>query len=309
MGKGVTQTLLLVSATALLLLLAGCSDEMPTGFSPFKAAKGEMTGATIVFDGLVNPSITGAHYEAWAITEAKWVSLGKFLLDVDGSVVDFDGNAIERFDGGENIANADTLAITQEPPNDRDSIPSATVIMSGVIKADMAALSAPLPQNFRQQMRGKFIIGAPTGGPNNTAMPYGVWFVDPAIGPGLVLPFLPNGWKYEGWVNKEDEYVSTGKFTITVGRDESDIHSGPYPAPPYPGEDFFNRPPLYVTFPYDVRGARVFVTIEPDPDDHENLPFQFELLSATVPADGTANTVYTMTNLYQGFPTGQAILY
>ena len=100
----------------------------------------------------------------------------------------------------------------------------------------------------------------------------GIWWLDPAAGPGasLVLPALPAGWIYEGWVVGPEGPVSTGRFTQVMGAD-SDAGgptAGPRSTPPFPGQDFI-MPPV------SLIGYQAVVSIEPDPDDSPG-PFTFE---------------------------------
>ena len=59
-----------------------------------------------------------------------------------------------------------------------------------------------------------------------------------------VLPALPAGWIYEGWVVGPEGPVSTGRFTQVMGAD-SDAGgptAGPRSTPPFPGQDFIMPP-------------------------------------------------------------------
>ena len=92
----------------------------------------------------------------------------------------------------------------------------------------------------------------------------GIWFIDPAAGPGagLDLPTLPAGWQYEGWLFYNGYAISTGTFLDPAGAD-SDA-GGPYAGldgtPPFPGQDFIN-PSL------DLAGFQVAISVELVPDN------------------------------------------
>ena len=101
----------------------------------------------------------------------------------------------------------------------------------------------------------------------------GVWFLDPKAGaPSLDLPVLPDGWVYEGWVVGEDGPVTTGRFLdpSAADQDGGGAAAGPDGTPPYPGQDFVNPP-------RDLRGGKVVISVEPEPDDSP-MPFSLKPL-------------------------------
>jgi hypothetical protein len=122
---------------------------------------------------------------------------------------------------------------------------------------------------------------------------------------GLNLPTLADGWKYEGWVVVDGVGpLSTGTFTGFAQVDDSNDFSGTENnvGPPIPGEDFFNSPPAGFTFPIDVRGRTVVISVEPNPD---NSPMPF-LLKPLVGIAGqeTAPTTHNFNLNSMSFPTG-----
>ena len=54
--------------------------------------------------------------------------------------------------------------------------------------------------------------------------------------------------------------------------------------PPFPGEDFIVNAPDGLTFPTDLRGETIVVSIEPA-DDDSPAPFAFKPLAAEIPSD------------------------
>ena len=136
----------------------------------------------------------------------------------------------------------------------------------------------------------------------------GVWFLDPGAGPGagLSLPTLPAGWVYEGWAVIDGSPVTTGTFTSVSDFDDSDPYSGTEAGPPFPGEDFLNNAPSGVTFPTDLRGATIVVSVEPVPDNSSN-PFTLKPLVGMTPADAIDHTLLAMDNNASATnPTGTA---
>jgi hypothetical protein len=81
------------------------------------------------------------------------------------------------------------------------------------------------------------------------------------------------------------------------------IHSvEPTLAPPVPGEDFFNNALSGVTFPLDVRGKAVVISVEPVPDN-STAPFALKPLVG-VSGQETAPTTHDLDQNLNSLPTG-----
>ncbi|PHN99368.1 hypothetical protein CSC82_34410, partial [Rhodobacteraceae bacterium 4F10] len=85
--------------------------------------------------------------------------------------------------------------------------------------------------------------------------------------------------------------VTTGKFTKLAATDEFDGFSGPMDLPVpngadgfFPGEDFLVNAPDGVTFPTDLRGSTIVITVEPNPDNSP-APFTFKPLAKKIADD------------------------
>src|SRR5262249_35399362 len=138
----------------------------------------------------------------------------------------------------------------------------------------------------------------------------GVWLLDLSTGSpaaGLSLPTLPAGWVYEGWAVIGGKPGSTGRFTSAAGRDQSAPDSGPTAGPPVPGEDFLQAAPSGLTFPTDLSGQTIAVSVEPDPDDAPT-PFTLKPLLGMVPAAALDHKDYPLDNKASSFPTGTATI-
>jgi hypothetical protein len=110
------------------------------------------------------------------------------------------------------------------------------------------------------------------------------------------LPTLPSGWAYEGWIVTIAGPISTGTFTAFDATDSANPFSGTEnnAGPPIPGEDFFNAAPTGQTFPLDLRGTTVVISIGPVPDNSPS-PFLLKPLIGTIATDAaTAPTVHTI---------------
>ncbi|WP_202913901.1 hypothetical protein [Winogradskyella ouciana] len=114
----------------------------------------------------------------------------------------------------------------------------------------------------------------------------GVWFGTPDMSPtpNFVLLILTAGWAYEGWVVGDSGPLSTDSFTVFDAVDSGAPFSGASAGSPVPCEDSFENPPAGGTFPLDVRGRTVVISVEPVPDDTP-APFVLKPLVGTADND------------------------
>jgi hypothetical protein len=295
--------ILIVILLPVLILVIGCESEKEMTPSSGKAL-------ALTFSELP-PLTNGFHYEGWAIVNGQPLTTGKFNVDNQGQLVTLGGQAIpnKEFKVGQDISSASDIVITIEPKGDTDTKPAATKILGGKVVNNAATLkvehSASLGNDFTSAT-GKYVLATPTDD-DTTNEKSGVWFLQlPGPSVGLNLPTLPNGWKYEGWVVVNDVPLTTGKFTSVTGEDESHPYSGPKMGPPFPGEDYLQKAPSGLTFPIDLSGAIIVITIEPNPDDNP-APYPLKPLVGTVPISAQDHFTY-MTNQAGTFPTGTATI-
>ena len=244
-------------------------------------------------------------YEGWLIVNGAPVSTGVFSVNASGdlSQTSFSVDASD-------VDNASTFVLSIEPKDDSDPAPSATKMMAGDFNGTSAALSIAPVGDFSNSA-GKYILATPTDGPD-THEKSGIWFLDLATGgptEGLMLPELPEGWKYEGWVVINGMPVTSGTFRNTSATDDADPFSGPMGLPDingmngfFPGEDYLMNAPSGLNFPTDLAGGTAVISIEPYPDNSPN-PFTLKPLVHNIPASAEDHFVYDMgQNL--NFPTG-----
>ena len=155
-------------------------------------------------------------YEGWLIVNGNAVSAGIFTVDASGNLskssfeIDLD-----------DLNNATAYVLTIEPSPDSDPAPSSIHILAGDFSGNSASLtvghSAAIGDDFSSST-GSYILATPTDGGMTSDENSGVWWLDPAAGPGagLSLPTLPNGWQYEGWAVIDGIPVTTGKFTFQL---------------------------------------------------------------------------------------------
>ena len=246
-------------------------------------------------------------YEGWLIVDGAAVSTGVFTVDGSGNMSKT-SFSISTSD----LNNATAYVLTIEPLPDPSTAPSAVHLVAGDFSGNSANLSvghsSAIGDDFASSTGG-YILATPTDGGMTTDENSGVWWLDPAAGPGaaLNLPTLPSGWVYEGWAVIDGMPVTTGKFTAVDAMDMAAPYSSTVaPGPPFPGEDFLMNTPSGLTFPTDLAGKTVVISVEPNPDNSP-APFLLKPLVGTVPANATDRTLYPMGNNASGSnPTGTA---
>ncbi|MGH2574953.1 MAG: hypothetical protein ACRDFC_04550 [Ignavibacteria bacterium] len=237
---------------------------------------------------------TSALYEGWIMVSGNPVSTGTFSVNTNGQLsrTSFPVNA-------SNLSSATAFVLTIEPVPDPDPPPSTVKLMGGDFSGNTALLSIAHPSSIGNDLSsatGKYILATPTNGPNSDELS-GVWFMDLNIMPpqGLHLPTLPAGWVYEGWAVINGIPVTTGRFVNPAAPDSAAPYSGNQPAPPFPGEDFLMNAPMGLTFPTNLQGKFIVITVEPSPDN-SLAPFSLKPLIANVPSNAMPMVTYNMTN-------------
>jgi len=249
-------------------------------------------------------------YEGWILVDGTAESTGVFTVNASGELSDTTFNV-----DADDLNAATKFILTIEPSPDSDPMPSDQKYIAGDFSGTSASVStstAPAVGDF-SSATGDFFLRTPTdempGSPNNGNDQYGVWFGLPGMPPSptLNLPTLPDGWIYEGWVIGESGPLSTGTFLSVDTRDDNAGTATSFSGteqlgPPIPGEDFFNNAPTGETFPLDIRGRNIVITVEPVPD---NSPLPFTLKPLAGPAgNDTAPTSYSFNLNLSSFPTG-----
>lgn len=246
-------------------------------------------------DGLENLG-SNFRYEGWLIVNGSPVTTGTFSVN-DAGVLSQTSFVLPSA----TLAQATTFVLSIEPTIDPDPAPSETKYLAGDFTGNTATVSAGIVGDFSAST-GKYILATPTNGNANPSA--GVWFMD-VNGPsaGLNLPALDSGWKYEGWVVSGGVVLSTGTFTNPNGPDSSSIFSGPMMSPPFPGEDFLTNAPAGITFPGNLSGATLVISVEPNPDNSP-MPFTLKPLSHNVANPAVTEQNINMNRSLDSFPTG-----
>ena len=292
------KTMVLMSA---LLVTVACGDDdgptLPTAPSPIPpvASSGSLQLSLAGLESLG----AGFVYEGWLLVDGNPVSTGTFSVGADGSL------STSMFSVDQAALQAATkFILTIEPSPDSSPMPAATKYLAGDFVGNNASLSvgdaATLGNDF-QSASGGFILATPST--NAVADDYasGIWWLDPAShSASLMLPALPAGWMYEGWVVGPDGPVTTGRFTEATGADSDGggPGAGPDGTPAVPGQEF-------ITPPVSLIGYRAVISIEPEPDDSPG-PFTLKPLVDMDIEDVGAMVLQDMANNAASFPTGMA---
>lgn len=256
---------------------------------------------TLSFTGLEDLGPNWA-YEGWLIMDGVPVSTGIFAVDSSGKP------SGTRFTVDvSDLSKVGAFVLTIEPAPDSDLGPSAVHVLGGDFVNGTARLSAghvaALGDDFTSAS-GQYILAAPSAGTGGSYQ-NGIWWLDPAAGPGatLDLPTLPAGWVYEGWVVGPDGPISTGRFASVSGADSDGAGptGGPDATPPFPGQDFVN-PAIDLT-----SGYATVISIEPEPDNSP-APFAFKPLVDQSINDVGEGVLQSMGNNASTFPAGTATI-
>lgn len=281
----------LLGALAIGLLAASCANDDDAILAPISPVSSTLT---VNLTGLEN---LGADfkYEGWIIVDGAPVSTGLFTVNDSGvpSQTTFSVNTDQL-----NAATKFVLSI--EPTIDTDLAPSDTKILAGDFSGNNASVNSNVVADF-SSAAGTYILATPTDGMSNNEFS-GVWFLDNSSGSamtGLILPTLAPGWKYEGWAVIDGTPVSTGTFTDASMADDNAATS-PFKGsmgngPGYPGEDYIQNAPMGLTFPTDLKGMTIVVSVEPFPDNSSS-PFTLKPLAHMVPLSATDHTAIDMGN-------------
>ncbi|MDG1731280.1 MAG: anti-sigma factor [Algibacter sp.] len=237
-------------------------------------------------------------YEGWIIVNGVPVSTGTFSSVAFPQVFSVEADQ---------LSSATRFVLSIEPSNDPNPAPADTKLLVGDFVGNSASVNTDIVGDF-SSAAGAFFLRTPTDetGTNNGNDENGVWFGTPGMPPtpNFVLPTLPAGWAYEGWVVGDNGPITTGTFNAFNTADVFDDFSETSQAgPPVPGEDFFLNAPAGETFPLDVRGRTVVISVEPIPDDSP-APFAIKPLVGTAGQD-TAPATYNFGQNLTSLPWGE----
>jgi hypothetical protein len=205
------------------------------------------------------------------------------------------------------LRRAQTIVLTVETSKESaDSTPGLKILAGDIIgNSGEMNLSGPLSLNIDfEGVSGSYTLFTPTDTTDNSPKS-GIWFLNYNNGnftKGLNLPDLPlAGWHYEGWVEISGKLIPTGPFLGSEAVDLSDEYSGTHAQISFPGEDFLFNPPEGLTFPLDLAGAKVHITIAADRNLFNSNGIK--VLSADIPGNAEPFVTYNM-EMNQFLPKG-----
>lgn len=213
----------------------------------------------------------------------------------------------------QNLQEAQTFFLTTEKVSvAQDSLlkPSSRIMLSGRYSEASAVLNISASSLNFGDSKAVFILDTPTDGAqtNETS---GVWFVDSVTttpSAGLDLPTLYGGWIYEGWVQVNGQYLSTGRFSDPKKADLFKGYSGDQAGYNFPGEDFLVNAPDGISFPLNLSNAKVIVSIEyNDGRTSGNSPF-IKIFETTVPGSPQSRVNYSLQSLNPLLPNGNTFM-
>lgn len=217
-----------------------------------------------------------------------------------------------------NLQTAQLFWITVERESLLDTLPPAAPASSRTILGGRfanAAVNLGLGENVFNLDNSSAVYNllTPTDGSNTNELS-GIWFVDSVdqqMTAGLDLPELYSGWRYEGWVEVNGVLISTGRFSLTRGADQRNFFGGASDPLPYPGEDFIDDPsdpPIGLTFPLNLQGAKLYLSLEVNDGRSAGTSPNIILFETTVPATAQSRVSYTLANTAASLPVGNAII-
>ncbi|NNE70586.1 MAG: hypothetical protein HKN29_09530 [Rhodothermales bacterium] len=273
---------------AAVLVLSACDsgssvEEIPQYFQ-----------AQMIFENMP-PLDGGAAYEGWAQVDGAWMSIGRFNYDENGRLVDLSGRLIANtFITEFDLQPATEILVTIEGRRDADLDPSDTHVLRGAVVGSGAAPTFTEAVTDLSTAVVNYTVGTPTDSdPSNES--FGIWLGTPGTyQPAATLPALGAGWQYELWAELSSGPASLGKFTDPATRDSAAPFSNQPETFAVPGESFVENPPAGETFPLDVSGLTIFLTVEPEPDDFEETPYGIRFHEATVPGAVTGGESLSM---------------
>jgi hypothetical protein len=230
-------------------------------------------------------------YEGWIVGPDGPVTTGRFSVDADGVLTES-----EFIIANDIVDTAELFVLTIEPAVNDDPAPSHVHILAGPFSDGASSLSighmAALGTDLLDAS-GAFILKTPTTGGTDSDDAQGIWWLElTATGPApsLVLPTLPDGWVYEGWVVGADGPISTGRFRSAneADSDGAGPTAGSDGFPPFSGQDF-------IAPPVSLIDHKAVITVEPEPDNSPK-PFTFKPLVAPSIANVGGGVLQVMEN-------------
>jgi len=307
--KQATRTILRSSLGVALLLATSC-NQTPTEITPLPRAIGEVESVLLQVDNLAPlDTATQGVYFLWALLERNQAeSLGPFFIDESGQIVDDTGAVKSQFTSdGFSIRRTLGLLITIELPGTSPGSPSGMQILSGTFVDGVADLTVPISRDIRNAA-GSLRVFTPTDGPD-TNETSGFWMQDRNGDPSLDTPDTTAALVYETFIDISGRSLPVGRFEVPDAADDVNQYSEElFPAPERPGEDLLRNAPEGLSFPTDISGARVTISLEGRRNDFVQRS-QLVVLEAILPLGLRGGEQIAFVNRTDSFPTGKGVLF
>lgn len=254
---------------ALMLMFTSCDDDEGT------IASGVLQ---LTFNGITQPG-EGYLYGVWLKESGLYNPIGDFTINDQGLLT----QSIFRIEEGR-LAAADGVLITFEAEDGIGSSPGPNRLMAGDFVNKGAVLTAEsvdaLDIDF-ELVSGSYILSSPTD-TVQTNEESGIWFYDTvAMTSTLDFPALDDFWTYEAWMVIDDTtLLSMGTFSDSQSPTPN-VYGSSLPGYAAPGQDFLMGDP---TLPANLIGKRMFISMEPVPDDDVDRAFGIRPFSNEIKA-------------------------
>ena len=316
---------IIVFPLAILFIMLGCKQEKL--LSPSE----RISKIDLQVAGLNAPG-DSAHYEAWLLWLNKTNTGDVEIFENLGTMTDQSGMFVISKNINQGYIQG-ALSVVVSVETDTASQPGPYRI----IGADLEANSGPFSIGSNEVLdfdfnaaEGHYFLDTPSENPASQNPKSGIWFarldttikdVQDSLGnvighdttiaiaqgldlQDLTLPDIPSGWNYEGWVIFGGDTLSTGIFRKPTGADLGSDYNGPRPGYAFPGGDFIRNAPAGLTFPTDLSGREVLITLTPGYPSKANKPFSLTVFRTTVPANAQVKKTYGFDNVSETFPGG-----
>ncbi|MCL4498647.1 MAG: hypothetical protein M1335_00115 [Chloroflexi bacterium] len=251
------------------------------------------------------PRLTSGEYAAWASVNGKNVLLGEFTVNSNGKIVGLNGKELGSFTTSQDLTNTTEVFVTVEKSKLNGRGPSNTRILQGSVSNNSASLKFPVDFSNASGTVVLAIMSKPIDG-NMVPLTNGAWFVKMSgnkAGKGLNIPNAPGGWQYGGWASKNNMMpLRIGMFTSPTQADNFNGFGSALSQPDFPGQNFLQNAPNGYTFPLNLQGSIIWVTLEPNPGTGQS-PFPLVLFKKNIPGNQGAGRNIGMGNNWNNFPT------
>lgn len=277
---------ILIVFAVLSLSFAGCEYFENSDTLDISTIEVNITGLPALPDSMT--------YVGWLVSD-DYDPVKIFVQDASDGSLHY--KADQKF---QSFVQAQQFVLTTEEKvkaGDSTLTPSTRKILGGRFTNAASTLKIGSSDITFNNLKAVYNLSTPTDGPETNELS-GIWFADslstsPAL--GLDLPTLYSGWIYEGWIEINDQYVSTGRFTSPKARDLYAAHSDTlFSGYNFPGEDFLVDAPTGLIFPLNLANSKVIVSIEyNDGKDHGTSPF-IKIFEGTVPTSAESKVSYSL---------------